>query len=117
MWRCCKTKRARRKRRSRRKNQPTNWLIRASPEILRNHSVHLQIERRKKEAAFGRLFLMMPVTGSVRRVGADAHRVERAVDEGEGNHEKDGGRNVRQAAALCGRQLHPKFCGQHAEKL
>src|SRR5258708_12997203 len=106
MWRCCKTKRARRKRRSRRKNQPTNWLIRASPEILRNHSVHLQIERRKKEAAFGRLFLMMPVTGSVRRDGADAHRAERAVDEEDGNHDKNTLQNLRPTAPFPNHQFH-----------
>ena len=48
--------------------------------------------------------------------GADAHAVEAAVDEDEGDDEEDGGQDVRQAFALgCG-QLHGEFDGEEAEE-
>ena len=38
-------------------------------------------------------------------VGADAHFVEGAVDERQGDEEEDGGENVRHGVALGGGQL------------
>ena len=50
------------------------------------------------------------------RGGADAHAVERAVDEDEGDDEEDGRQDVRQPCALgCG-QLHGEFDGEQAEE-
>src|SRR5712692_3805653 len=57
------------------------------------------------------------VTFLLLRHGAlDAHAVERAVDEGEGNGEEGRGEDVCQSAALRGGQSHGEFDGEKAEE-
>ena len=47
---------------------------------------------------------------------ADAHAVERAVDEDEGHHEECRRQDVRQVVALAGGKLHGQLDGQQAEE-
>jgi len=47
---------------------------------------------------------------------ADAHAVEGAIDEEEGDGEEDRGEDVRQVGALRSGELHGELDGQQAEE-
>src|SRR5713101_8113784 len=57
-----------------------------------------------------------PYTSALCGGAADAHAVERTVDEGEGNGEEGSGEDVCQRAALRGGQSHGEFDGEQAEE-
>ena len=60
-------------------------------------------------------FTSVPPFALVCGGAADAHAVERTVDEGEGNGEEGRGEDVRQVGALRGSHAHGKLNGQKAK--
>jgi len=92
--------------------------VRRSPILPRGKQTGRPLAARLLFLLISKFNRSPPAAGldSLCRRAADTHCVEGTVDEEEGDDEERPRENVRQAAALGGRQLHGELDGQQAEE-